>query len=65
MRKTALGAVLFTGAVLAAAVIVEAQQPAKLPKVGFLATGTSSVRGGGQHELLWRAVNLATLTARI
>ena len=35
-RKTALASILFAGALLAVAVIVEAQQPAKVPRIGFL-----------------------------
>jgi putative ABC transport system substrate-binding protein len=39
LRKTALGSILFAGAVLAVAVTVGAQQPKKLPLVGYLAFG--------------------------
>jgi putative ABC transport system substrate-binding protein len=45
---------LLTTILLTSVAPAEAEQPSKLPKVGFLATGTSSVRGGGQHELLRR-----------
>ena len=37
MRKTALGSILFAGAVLAVAVTVEAQQQKKIPRIGYLA----------------------------
>ena len=42
LRKTALGSILFAGAVLAVAVIVEAQQPSKVPRIAFLAGGSRS-----------------------
>src|SRR5215471_12846335 len=35
-RKTALASILFAGAVLAVAVTVEAQQPRKIAKIGYL-----------------------------
>ena len=38
MRKTALGSILFAGALLAIAVTVEAQQPKKVPRIGFLSS---------------------------
>ena len=41
LRKTALGSILFAGALLAVAVTVEAQQP-KLHRIGILFIGTSS-----------------------
>jgi putative tryptophan/tyrosine transport system substrate-binding protein len=44
LRKTTLASILFAGAVLAAAVIVEAQQPTKVPRIGFLsATSRSAI----------------------
>src|SRR5262245_34738002 len=36
LRKTALGSILLAGALLAFAVIVEAQQPKKVPRIGYL-----------------------------
>jgi hypothetical protein len=36
LRKTALASILFAGALLAVAVIVEAQQPTKIPRIGYL-----------------------------
>jgi len=36
LRKTALGSILLAGALLAVAVTVEAQQPKKVPRIGFL-----------------------------
>src|SRR5215831_8926690 len=47
LRKTALGSILFAGAVLAVAVTVQAQQPKKIPRIGYLAlrlTTTPSYR---------------------
>jgi len=38
LRKTALGSILFAGALLAIAVTVEAQQPKKVPRIGFLSS---------------------------
>jgi len=44
LRKTALASILFAGALLAIAVTVEAQQPGKIPRIGFLtATSLSAV----------------------
>ena len=37
MRKTALASILFAGALLAVAVAVEAQQPKKVYRMGYLA----------------------------
>jgi putative ABC transport system substrate-binding protein len=37
LRKTALGSILFAGAALAVAVTAEAQQPKKIPRIGYLA----------------------------
>jgi putative tryptophan/tyrosine transport system substrate-binding protein len=42
LRKSALGSILFAGALLAVAVIVEAQQPKKVPRIGLLSTVSSS-----------------------
>jgi len=42
LRKTALASILFAGAVLAAAVIAEAQQPKKIPRIGYLAATSLS-----------------------
>ena len=42
LRKTALRSILFAGALLALAVTVEAQQPKKLPRIGFLSAASSS-----------------------
>ena len=58
LRKTALGSILFAGAVLAVAVTVEAQQQKKIPRIGYLAvdltTNTSrsdAFRQGWRPEL--------------
>jgi putative ABC transport system substrate-binding protein len=40
LRKTALGSILFAGAVLAAAIIAQAQQQKKIPRIGYLGLGT-------------------------
>src|SRR5215813_4991727 len=42
LRKIALASILFAGAVLAAAVIAEAQQPKKIPRIGYLAATSLS-----------------------
>ena len=42
MRKTALGSILFAGALLAVAVTVEAQQTGKIFRIGFLDVSTAS-----------------------
>jgi putative ABC transport system substrate-binding protein len=44
LRKTALGSILFAGALLALAVTVEAQQPKKVPRIGWLIGGTPSAQ---------------------
>jgi len=41
LKKTSLASILFAGALLAVAIMVEAQQPTKVPRIGFL-TATSS-----------------------
>src|SRR4026208_2291801 len=41
LRKTALRSILFAGALLALAVTVEAQQPKKVPRIGFLSAASS------------------------
>jgi ABC-type uncharacterized transport system substrate-binding protein len=40
LRKTALGSILFAGALLAVAVTVEAQQQKKIPRIGYVGLGT-------------------------
>jgi len=40
LRKTALGSILFAGALLAVAVTVEAQQQKKIPRIGYLGVGS-------------------------
>ncbi len=42
MKKTALGSIVLAGGLLAVAVTVEAQQPAKIPRIGFLSAASSS-----------------------
>ena len=42
LRKSALRSILFAGALLALAVTVEAQQPKKVPRIGFLSAASSS-----------------------
>jgi putative ABC transport system substrate-binding protein len=36
LKKTVLGSILFAGALLAVAVIAQAQQPKKVPQIGYL-----------------------------
>jgi putative tryptophan/tyrosine transport system substrate-binding protein len=50
LRKTALGSILFAGALLALAVTVEAQQPKKVSRLGYLSNtdaATDSARAEG------------------
>jgi putative tryptophan/tyrosine transport system substrate-binding protein len=50
LRKTALGSILFSGALLAVAVTVEAQQPKKVSRLGYLSSydpATDSARSEG------------------
>ena len=42
LKKTALASILFAGALLAVAVAAEAQQPAKVPRIGFLSAVSPS-----------------------
>src|SRR5262245_7478339 len=42
LSKAALASILFAGALLAAAVVAEAQQPAKAPRIGFLGGSSPS-----------------------
>jgi len=44
LRKTALGSILFAGALLAVAVTVEAQQQKKIPRIGYLDGGSNPYR---------------------
>ena len=44
-RKAALASILFAGAVLAFAVVAEAQQPKKVPQIGFLLSPSPSASG--------------------
>ena len=53
MRKTALGSILFAGAVLAVAVIVAAQQQKKIPRISYLALdapATNTYRADGFRQ---------------
>src|SRR5215468_3271845 len=50
LRKTALASILFAGALLAVGVTVEAQQPKKIYRIGYLSNAdaaTDSARAGG------------------
>src|SRR5262252_6486013 len=49
LRKTALASILFAGAVLAVAVTAEAQQPKKVPRIGYL-IGTSPTANAARVE---------------
>src|SRR6516225_1952376 len=49
LRKTALGSILIAGALLAAAVIVEAQPQKKIPRIGLL-TGTTPSGSSARAE---------------
>jgi putative ABC transport system substrate-binding protein len=43
LRRTALASILFAGVFLAIAVTVEAQQPNKVPRIGFLSANSPSI----------------------
>ncbi len=43
MRKTALASILFAGALLAVAIAGEAQQPTRMPKIGYLIATSPSI----------------------
>jgi putative ABC transport system substrate-binding protein len=44
LRKTALGSILFAGALLAVAFTVEAQQQKKIPRIGYVSSDFNSTR---------------------
>jgi len=48
MKKAAVPSILVAVVLLAVAVIVEAQQPKKIPRIGYLVGGSS--RTGFTHE---------------
>src|SRR6516165_9560068 len=49
LKKTSLALILFTGALLAVAVTVEAQQPKKIPRIGFLSSFSASNAAGWEQ----------------
>ena len=51
-KKTALAAILFAGAMLAVAVAGEAQQPGKIPRIGFLSTSIPSPAASARADAL-------------
>jgi len=51
LRKTALGSVLFAGALLALAVTVEAQQPTKVPRIGYLSSVDPATSSAGTEGI--------------
>ena len=44
MKKTGVSSILFVVILLAVGVIAEAQQPAKIPLIGVLGSGTAAIR---------------------
>ena len=50
LRKTTLASILFAGALLAVAVTVEAQQPKKIPRVGYLGLSINSSRADALRQ---------------
>ena len=43
LKKTSLASILFAGALFAVTVTVEAQQPTKVPRIGFLGNSTAAL----------------------
>ena len=56
LRKPALGSILFAGALLASAVIVEAQQPKKIPRIGYLSGAGDPSNPGPNVEAFRRGL---------
>jgi putative ABC transport system substrate-binding protein len=56
LRKTALGSILFAGLLLATAVIVEAQQPKKIPRIGYLSGAGDPSNPGPNVEAFRRGL---------
>jgi len=54
LKNTALASILIAGALLAVAVTTEAQQQAKIPKIGFLAARPSSGPASGPGAYSFR-----------
>jgi putative tryptophan/tyrosine transport system substrate-binding protein len=56
MKKAALGSMLFAGALLAVAVTVEAQQPKKVPRIGYLSGAGDPSNPGPNVEAFRRGL---------
>jgi putative ABC transport system substrate-binding protein len=56
LRKTALGSVLFAGALLAVAITVHAQQPNKIPRIGYLSGAGDPSNPGPNVEAFQRGL---------
>jgi putative ABC transport system substrate-binding protein len=56
MKKAALGSMLFAGALLALAVTVEAQQPTKVPRIGYLSGAGDPSNPGPNVEAFRRGL---------
>jgi len=56
MKKAALGSMLFAGALLALAVTVEAQQPTKVPQIGYLSGAGDPSNPGPNVEAFRRGL---------
>jgi putative ABC transport system substrate-binding protein len=56
MKKAALGSMLFAGALLAVAVSVEAQQPTKVPRIGYLSGAGDPSNPGPNVEAFRRGL---------
>ena len=56
MKKAALGSMLFAGALLALAVAVEAQQPTKVPRIGYLSGAGDPSNPGPNVEAFRRGL---------
>jgi putative ABC transport system substrate-binding protein len=56
MKKAALGSMLFAGALLAVAVTVEAQQPTKVPRIGYLSGAGDPSNPGPNVEAFRRGL---------
>jgi putative ABC transport system substrate-binding protein len=56
LRRTALAAILFAGALLALAVTVEAQQPTKVPRIGYLSGAGDPSNTGPNVEAFRRGL---------
>jgi hypothetical protein len=60
MKKAAVTSILVTVVLLAVAVIAEAQQPTKVPRIGYLSNSDPVTESAVPRQLGWLWPSLAT-----